>query len=745
MRRIILFIVAALGSGPLCFGQRGRVVVKGELDGAAVSAFIGRVTGGRAGSFVAEYVAPSKGKDVFELESRKGRIILRGSNGLSVGSALNYYLREYCHSLVTGNGVDLRLPAVLPVVKEKIRRETPYRYRYYLNYCTFNYSMAWWDWARWQREIDWMTLNGINLPLALTGEEAVWQQVYRRMGFTDAELDKFFVGPAYFSWFWMGNIDAWGGPLPQHWMDSHRELQKKILSAERSMGMKPVLASFTGHVPASFATRFPGSKVKKTNWGAGFDDVYILDPSDPLFEKIGQQFIAAQTAEYGTDHFYSADTFNENVPPTDDSTYLSAMSKKVFASMAGADPKAIWVMQGWMFHYNAAYWKAPQIQALLKAVPDDQMIVLDLYSESHPVWNRTNAYYGKPWIWNMLHNFGGNVSMWGRMEAVASGPAAVLKEASATSAGIGAAGRMEGIGLTPEGIEQNPALYQLMLDNVWRDSAIDAANWLKGYALERYGRSDAGVDAAWGILLKTVYAGGLGEGGPESIIVSRPMTETWGERVRTKLDYEPAELVRAWSLFVKAADTMGSSDGFRYDLVDITRQVLANYALPLQQKWVLAYLQHDVAGYDRYTTEFLELMDDMDVLLSTRKDFLLGKWIGDARRCGADAAEKDLYEKNARNLITLWGDKESGLHEYACRQWAGLIRDFYKPRWEQYFVYLRHKFVLGDRMETADFEQAIKEWEWKWVNTNGVIYPEEPVGDAVEVVKRMYKKYASRL
>ena len=720
-----------------------------QLDKGVISSFVRRVVGDRAVAFVPEYISPVDGKDVFEVESRKGKVILRGSNGLSVGAALNCYLREYCHSLVTWNGVDLRLPTVLPVVKTPVHRVTPYQYRYYINYCTFNYSMAWWDWTRWQREIDWMTLNGINLPLALTGEEAIWQQVYRQMGFTDAELGKFFCGPAYFSWFWMGNIDAWGGPLPQHWMDSHRELQKKILAAERSMGMKPVLASFTGHVPAAFAQRFPGAKVKKTNWGAGFDDVYILDPSDPLFEKIGQQFIKAQTAEYGTDHFYSADTFNENTPPTDDSTYLSAMSKKVFASMAGADPKAVWVMQGWMFHYNASYWKAPQIQALLKAVPDDQMIVLDLYSESHPVWNRTNAYYGKPWIWNMLHNFGGNISLWGRMGAVAEGPAAALRAASAGDAAVGlggvSAGKLRGIGLTPEGIEQNPALYQLMLDNVWRDSAIDLSGWLRQYALQRYGLADADIDTAWAMLARTVYAGGLGEGGPESILVSRPMTEPWGDRVRTKLDYEPKELAKAWALFVKAADKSGGSDGFRYDLVDITRQVLANYATPLQQKWVLAYLQHDVAGYDRYTKEFLELMDDMDVLLATRKDFLLGRWIGDARRCGVDEAEKDLYEKNARGLITLWGDKESGLHEYSCRQWAGLIKDFYKPRWEQYFVYLRHKFEKGDRMETTDFEQAIKEWEWKWVNTRGVVYPEEGAGDEIGVVSRLYKKYASRL
>ena len=106
-----------------------------------------------------------------------------------------------------------------------------------------------------------MALNGINMPLALTGEEAVWQEVYRSMGFQDVELDRFFSGPAYFSWLWMGNIDAWGGPLPGHWKESHAVLQKKIVAAERAFGMKPVLPAFTGHVPPSFKDRFP----KKSN------------------------------------------------------------------------------------------------------------------------------------------------------------------------------------------------------------------------------------------------------------------------------------------------------------------------------------------------------------------------------------------------------------------------------------------------------------------------------------------------
>lgn len=59
-----------------------------------------------------------------------------------------------------------------------------YRFRYYQNVCTFSYSAVWWDWPRWQREIDWMALNGINLPLAFTGQEALWQEVCANLQLT---------------------------------------------------------------------------------------------------------------------------------------------------------------------------------------------------------------------------------------------------------------------------------------------------------------------------------------------------------------------------------------------------------------------------------------------------------------------------------------------------------------------------------------------------------------------------------
>lgn len=703
-----------------------------QIDKAATDAFLKRVVKDRATAFTCEYLPADNGKDVFEIESNGNRIVLRGNNGVSVASALNYYLRNYCNSIITWNGTNLHLPAVLPVVKEKEHHVTPYKYRYYINYCTFQYSMSWWNWERWQQEIDWMAMNGINMPLALTGEEAIWQEVYKEMGFTDAELDKFFSGPAYFSWLWMGNIDAWGGPLPQHWKDSHKVLQQKILAAERSMGMLPILPAFTGHVPPAFKDKYPNEIVKPTNWDAGFPDVYILDPNSPMFDKIGKKFLEAQTKAFGTDHFYSADTFNENVPPSSDSSFLDAMSRKVYASMAAADPKAVWVMQGWMFHYNSSYWHQPQIRALLNAVPDDRMIVLDLYSESHPEWKNTQAYYGKPWIWNMLHNFGGNTGMWGGMDAAAHDPATALHDP--------ASGKMSGIGLTPEGIEQNPALYQLMIDNVWRDQPINVDTWLQSYAKQRYGVENEAVNKAWQILYHTVYIGGPTEGAPESIIVARPTLDIAAERVKTKLEYDPAKVVPAWDLFISAAAQVKPTEGFKYDLVDVTRQVLGNYASPLQQRVAAAYRNKDIAAFKQYSKQFLELLDDMDMLLGTQEGFLLGKWVSDARSNGITPAEQDLYEFNAKDLVTLWGDKDSPVHEYSNRQWNGLIKGFYKPRWQQFFTLLETSLKKGETADLKAFEEQVKAFEWKWANGHDK-YAVKPQGDPVKAAIELHKKY----
>ncbi len=702
---------------------------------ASTEALVKRIMGDHSSNIKTEFINVQNGKDVFEIESKNNKTIFRGNTGVAIASALYYYLNEFCHAQITWNGSNLHLPKILPTAAHKIHKETPYEYRYYLNYCTFNYSMSWWDWSRWEKEIDWMALHGINMPLAITGEEYTWYLLYKEMGFTDDDLKDFFCGPSFFSWFWMGNLDGWGGPLPLHWMKTHFDLQKKIIARERALGMKPVLPAFTGHVPAAFKKKFPHAKLKTTNWNNGFGDTYILDANDSLFAVIGKKILQKQTELLGTDHLYSADTFNENEPPSDQPEFLSKLSAKVYEGMHRADTSAVWVMQGWLFYSDRKFWKQPQTEALLKAVPNNKMLLLDLATEIEPVWKRTDAFYGKPWIWNMLNNFGGNTNLFGRMETVATEPAKALHDNKS--------GKLKGIGLTMEAIEQNPVMYELMMDNVWRNDTINLNEWLPKYVRNRYGIANKNALNAWNILRKTVYTVHpdlYKRDGAESIIQARPTFDSSSRWANTKLNYNAKDLLPAWDAFIKAIDSCKNSEGFQFDMVDVTRQILANYALQLQQQFVTAYKNKDVAAFKKYSSQFIELIEDMDNLLATRKDFLLGGWIEAARKCGVTQQEKALYEMNAKDLITLWGNENCPLNEYACRQWSGLMNDFYKPRWQQFFTKLSSSLETGKDFDNASFIKEIKKWEWNWVNERKD-YPVAVKGNAVDVSESLHHKY----
>ena len=280
--------------------------------------------------FCSKSVPRADGLDVFELESSQGKIVVRGSTGVAIASGLNWYLKHYCHAHVSWSGQQLKLPDPLPLLETKVRIVTPYRYRHYFNYCTYGYTMAWWDWPRWEREIDWMALSGINMPMALLGQESVWQTVYRDLGLTDDDLADYFVGPAFFPWGWMGNLDGWGGPLPASLILKHRELQKRILARERELGMEPVLPAFAGHVPPAVQKRFPQAKIKQLDRWAGFPGTFILDAQDPLFLRIGKAYLDEQRRVFGTNHLYSCDTFNEMRPPSNEPAYLARSGRAVY-------------------------------------------------------------------------------------------------------------------------------------------------------------------------------------------------------------------------------------------------------------------------------------------------------------------------------------------------------------------------------------------------------------------------------
>jgi alpha-N-acetylglucosaminidase len=187
-----------------------------------------------------------------------------------------------------------------------------------MNVCTFSYSTVWWDWERWERELDWMALNGINTPLAIGGQEFVWREIFtKRFNMTRDDLDEFFTGPAFLAWRRMGNLRKWAGPLSDAWMNQQRDLQKQIIDRARSLGMKVVLPAFAGHVPEAAKRIWPKADIRQSSsWGAfeeQYTSVYMVQPDSPVFAEIGAAFIQELIHQFGTDHLYNADTFNEVV------------------------------------------------------------------------------------------------------------------------------------------------------------------------------------------------------------------------------------------------------------------------------------------------------------------------------------------------------------------------------------------------------------------------------------------------
>ncbi|KAJ3607513.1 hypothetical protein NHX12_024564 [Muraenolepis orangiensis] len=699
-----------------------------ETQARAVGELLTRLIGDRSAEFIVSVNRSLSSLDVCELRSTQdNRIVATGSTGVAVASGVYNYLKYFCNCQVSWSGDQLDLPRPLPQVTGVLRLDTLHRFRYYQNVCTVSYSSVWWDWPRWEREIDWMALNGINLPLAFTGQEALWQEVYRAMGLNQTEIEEFFSGPAFLAWNRMGNMFEFGGPLPQSW-----HVKKLYLQRMRSFGMLPVLPAFSGNIPKGILRLYPNANVTRlgpwAQFNCSFSCAYILDPRDPLFLQIGSMYLSQVVKQFGTDHIYNTDTFNEMTPPSSDPEYLSAVSRSVFASMTAVDPQAIWLMQGWLFYSSAWFWKPPQIKALLHGVPIGRMIVLDLFAETEPVFTYTESFYGQPFIWCMLHNFGGNSGFFGQVESMNSGPFQALSFPNST---------LVGLGMTPEGIEQNPVIYELMSELAWHKAPVNLSKWVSLYAMRRYGTTQEKPVAAWQLLFSSVYNCTIPhyKNHNHSPLVRRPSlkmnTGTW---------YDPADLFKAWKLMVEAAPPLMSKETFRSDLVDVTREAL-------QVLTSAFYLDIAESFANQKLPELLtaggvlvhDLLPELDHLLSSDVNFLLGPWLERARSMALGEKEARLYDMNARNQITLWGPSGE-IVDYASKEWGGLMADYYAQRWGLFVNTLVECLNTGRPFKQDSFNQEVFKVEQGFVD-NGKEYPTTPSGDTYEIVRRIFLKY----
>jgi hypothetical protein len=676
---------------------------------------------------------PSHSFDYFEISYSGGRILIKGNCGVSLAVGFNHYLKYFCNVNISQVGNQTRMPESIIVPQETIFKETKTKIRYAYNYCTLSYTMAFWGEDEWRHELDWLALNGVNVVLDVTAQEEVWRRFLTKIGYSRDEIKKYVAGPAYYAWAYMANLSGFGGPVHDTWFEERTALARRNHHIMRKLGMCPVLQGYGGMVPNDIQKYDKTAEVIPQGTWCSFERPAMLKTTSESFKKYASLFYNCQREVYGSySRYFAADPFHEGGNPAGVSPQLIA--EEILSAMLKENADAVWIIQSWQSNPSS------ELLAGLEKIQNgkEHALILDLYAEKTPHYNEggngntsygyEKEFNGTPWIYCMLNNFGGRLGMHGHLDNLVKNIPSVLNTTE----------RNVGIGITPEASENNPVLYEFLFESVWQDNADDELAetdinlWLNNYLTRRYGAQSTAAEKAWTILKDTVYKSELnqlGQGAPECVINARPSFEiksasSWGN---VFISYDASELKKALELLMTDYDILKDSEGYMYDLTTVAMQVLSNDALACQKKLAAAYKQKDVSEFEVLTKKFLSIADKMELTAGGNKYYMLGRWLSNAEQLGknADDFSKHLYEINAKSLITTWGSynqcETGGLHDYSNRQWSGLIKDYYKPRWE---IWLNER-IKELKNEPADKEIDWFEREWNWVLDNKS-YPNVP-------------------
>ncbi|ONI76125.1 hypothetical protein ALI144C_36165 [Actinosynnema sp. ALI-1.44] len=704
-----------------------------EADIPAARAAIGRLLGRDTSQFVLKNLDLGDGEvDAFEISGQRGRVVLAGSSTVALVSGMHWWLKYVAGGHISANGDQLDLPASLPAPAQPIRMSTELAERYAYNFTVFGYTSPFWTWSEWERELDYLAASGMNRALALIGQEIVWYDTFRDFGLTELEVRQWIAQPAHQPWQWYGEItgydedaSAYSGPVTLELLANRRDLGKRIVDRMRELGITPVFPAFVGHVPDQmFADRHPGTHIPAQGDYVGHPRPYWLDTTEALYPEVAQRFYAAQKEHFGVTTHYSNDLFHENdVDSSLDGADLFDVARAVQDELDRAAPGAIWIMQGWLGNPD---------KRILDAVDENRIIVLDLASDDDRQWEETEAYWGVPWCWGTIQNYGGRLGMFGNVIE----PGRTLPEVRERDDRR----RLVGTAMVLEGIHHNPVVPDLLSEMAWRHDSVEMEPWILGYAKRRYGADDAHAANAWRILLNTAYNytsthHETGDGPFETPFaaeprlpltwVSRPGPDTWR--------YDPKDFAPCLDELLAVAPAIRARPTYRYDLVDVTRQVLSNRGRLVLDKIEAAYKAKNSTELRKQSDRFLTAIDLTEKILATHDQWLLGTWLEQAKSWASSDEERGILEWNARSIVTIWSiDAAAELHEYANRDWHGLLGGYYKPRWQRFLDALPGTMQTGKPPEFDDW--ATRGDAWCLRND---IHPSKGVGDPYTIASQI--------
>ncbi|MFJ9905577.1 alpha-N-acetylglucosaminidase TIM-barrel domain-containing protein [Streptomyces sp. NPDC101152] len=716
-RRRVLTGAVAVGGAALLARPQGAYAAGGALfDTAPAAAALKRLLPDHHRQITLRALAGDP--DHFRVTGRAGHIAVEGTSTGVLLAGLHTYLRRTAHGSVSWTGEQLNLPRTLPAPAEEITGTANVPHRFAFNDTNEGYTGAYRTWDAWQHELDVLALHGVNRVLIYIGADAVYYDTFRRFGYSDPELRSWIPAPAHQPWWLLQNMSGFGGPVSRQLVERRAALARKIVGRIRELGMTPVLPGYYGTVPDGFPARHGGDAavVAQGTWGA-FKRPDWLDPRTAAFREVAAAFYGAQTERFGDSTMYKMDLLHEGGNPGE--VPVGEAAKAVEAALQKAHPGAVWAILGWQTNPS---------KALLDGVDKSRMLIVDGLSDRYTtVTDRESDWGGTPYAFGSIWNFGGHTPIGANApDWVAQYPKWRDKNGSS----------LAGVAAMPEAADNNAPALALLTDLAWTPGSIDLDGWFGAYALSRYGGPDRHAAAAWRTIRDTAYGMSRADSwseAPDGLFGARPSltankAAAWGPE---KDRYDTTAFDSALTELLAVRPELRDNSAYRYDVVDVARQVLSNRSRVLLPQIKAAHEVGDKALFGRLTRTWLGWMDLLDDLLAASGPHLLGRWLADARSWGADRAEKDRLEYDVRSLLTTWGGRASsdqGLHDYANREWSGLVGGLYRTRWKTYFDTL----AAGKDPATIDWFAL----EDRWAHAHET-HPTEPHGSPYALARRV--------
>ncbi|MBE6543754.1 MAG: hypothetical protein E7675_05085 [Ruminococcaceae bacterium] len=651
-------------------------------------------------------IKDNEGGNYYRLKACNGKVYISADCGVSAAKGFGDYLRDYCHAQVTQQTKQVKMPEVLPETSEEIFVKSPYEVRYAYNYCTLSYTMPYFGYEEWQRELDFLMLSGVNLILDLTATEALWIHYLQKLGYTVDQAKDYVCGYCYKAWWLMGNLEGTCGNVGDAWVYDTLELARVNQRYMTVMGAMPALQTFVGAMPSTFGRLAKDHLTAKGfsdiseymapqgTWAGGFIRPNIVKTSYDGYGYLASEFYKSQDFIYGQNtDYYCGDVCHEGgIVPSDLSK--PEMARKILDELMLSNNKARWILQAW--------WDNPMKETLdgFAEYRSTNVIILDLAALAKPRWSNTETWGGKEfggcgWIFCMLDNYGGRTGMHGKLDKMSK----LISEACGDSQ------LMKGIGITPEGTLGNPVVFELFWDMAWKDKPVDIDKWIKEYIVRRYGATTDSLEKAWDIFEKTLYGVDTYDGTTKNNIVNEnpSLSKGYCTGPYFKTKYSRTEFEKGVEYFMENIEDFIDNEGYVYDAVDLMRQQLSNAADDYFEVLKLSVEKLDLEAYRRAKAKFLGAMELINEISAYSEDDRMGKWLGriydfinDERTGSYDDFDVDMMRINAKALVSSWAS--SPINNYGNRLYEGLITDYNMKMWDLFLNRLENQWVNGERV-----------------------------------------------